>query len=310
MLVARILTTWAGVGAVAIGAAYAQNPPVVRSQIVDGAIQRAPDEAPLPAQTPVLTVNQAGLFDAHLRGVPLPEAMRMLSLQARRNITVSESVNATVTADLYQLTFEEALEALLTPGGYVWFPRGKFVYVCTPEEQVTAVNAGRNRELRIFELNFIPAADVRPWNMWGHATAQIFGSVSPTMHWDFGLKHEMRWLERWRLTYYGCCEPLDVKMNILRKIPNLRKISVSPWVNPERAVREIGTDYVVSRKPTPAWLAEDTWRPEAARADLVQFLETARGCQVEVIMKDISTVRYQPQRLWEWEKMAMEVVQE
>jgi hypothetical protein len=24
-------------------------------------------------------------------------------------------------------------------------------------------------------------------------------------------------------------------------------------------------------------------------------------------MKDISTVRYQPQRLWEWEKIAMDV---
>jgi hypothetical protein len=114
------------------------------------------------------------------------------------------------------------------------------------------------------------------------------------MHWDFALKHEMRWLERWRLTYYGCCEPLDVKMSILREIPNLRKISVSPWVNSERAVEEIGTDYVVSRKPTPAWLAEDVWRPETARADLVQFLEVAKGCHVEVIMKDVSTVRYEP----------------
>jgi hypothetical protein len=59
-------------------------------------------------------------------------------------------------------------------------------------------------------------ACVRPWNLCGNATAQIFGSVSPGMHWDFGLKHEMRWLERWRLTYYGCCEPLDAKMSILR----------------------------------------------------------------------------------------------
>ena len=27
-------------------------------------------------------------------------------------------------------------------------------------------------------------------------------------------------------------------------------------------------------------------------------------------MKDISTVRYHPQRLWEWEKIAMEVAEE
>ena len=146
---------------------------------------------------------------------------------------------------------------------------------------------------------------VRPQNMWGSATAQIFGSVSPKMHWEFALRHEMRWLERWGLTYYGCCEPLDIKMEILRRIPNLRKVSISPWVNLDRAVGAVGTDYVLSRKPSPAVLAEDTWRPEAARNDLEQFLEKARGCRVEIIMKDISTVRYQPQRLWEWEKIAI-----
>jgi hypothetical protein len=147
-----------------------------------------------------------------------------------------------------------------------------------------------------------------PANMWGNATAQIFGSVSPRMHWDFALKHEMRWLNRWGLTYYGCCEPLDVKMGILHEIPNLRKVSVSPWVNTERAVRAIGGDYVLSRKPTPAFMAEDSWRPDAARADLSAFMDQARGLPVEIIMKDISTVCYRPQRLWEWEKIAMSVV--
>jgi hypothetical protein len=149
-----------------------------------------------------------------------------------------------------------------------------------------------------------------PKDLWGSATAQIFVGVSPEMHWEFALQHEIRWLERWGLTYYGCCEPLDVKMDILRRIPNLRKISVSHWVDIDRAVSEMGTDYVLSRKPTPAGLAEDDWRPGLARQQLREFLEKARGCQIEIIMKDISTVRYQPQRLWEWEKMAMELAEE
>jgi hypothetical protein len=29
-----------------------------------------------------------------------------------------------------------------------------------------------------------------------------------------------------------------------------------------------------------------------------------------VIMKDISTVRYEPQRLWEWSRMAMELTEQ
>jgi hypothetical protein len=151
---------------------------------------------------------------------------------------------------------------------------------------------------------------VLPHNMWGCSNAQIFSEVSPEMHWEFALKHDMRWLERFGLTYYGCCEPLDKKMDILRRIPNLRKISVSPWCDIDRAIDEIGADYVISYKPNPAILAESQWRPENARADIRQVIEKAGGkSHIEFIMKDISTVRYQPQRLWEWAAIAMEEVE-
>jgi hypothetical protein len=154
-------------------------------------------------------------------------------------------------------------------------------------------------------------AHVRPHNMWGCSNAQIFSEVSPAMQWEFAVKHDLRWLARWGLTYYGCCEPLDQKIEILRRIPNLRKISASPWCNVERLVEKVGADYILSRKPSPAVLAGDVWHPEWAREDMRSFLEKAGSpCHVELIMKDISTVRYQPQRLWEWAAIAMEVAEE
>ena len=170
-------------------------------------------------------------------------------------------------------------------------------------------SGGYGHSSRLPGANYDPD-HVQPQNMWGNATAQIFGSVSSRMHWEFALKHEMRWLERWGLTYYGCCEPLDIKMGLMRRIPNLRKISMSPWVDVGRAVKLVGSDYVFSRKPTPAVFAEDAWQPELARQQLRDFLEQARGCRIEIIMKDISTVRYQPQRLWEWAQIAMELAEE
>ncbi len=53
--------------------------------------------------------------------------------------------------------------------------------------------------------------------------------------------------------------------------------------------------------------------PDGAKgggANLREVLKRARGCRVELIMKDISTVRYEPQRLREWETIAMDVLEE
>ena len=56
-------------------------------------------------------------------------------------------------------------------------------------------------------------------------------------------------------------------------------------------------------------LAKEYWSPEEARHELVTMLEIARRhkCTVEIIMKDISTVHNEPQRLWEWVQIAEEV---
>ena len=154
------------------------------------------------------------------------------------------------------------------------------------------------------------AANVKPINMWGCSNAQIFSEVSPDMHWEFALRHDLRWLERFGLTYYGCCEPLHNKIDLLRKIPNLRKISISPWCDIPSVISQVQSDYVISQKPSPAILAESDWQPEKARADIKKVLEEANGnCHIEFIMKDISTVRHDPKRLWQWSQIAMEEVQ-
>jgi len=87
----------------------------------------------------------------------------------------------------------------------------------------------------------------------------------------------------------------------------LRILAVSPWCDLEKMVSEMGRDYVLSIKPSPAILAEDDSCPGRARATLRRIMEITEGrAHVEIIMKDISTVRYQPQRLWEWAQIAME----
>ncbi|HOQ29735.1 MAG TPA: hypothetical protein PLH36_13435, partial [Armatimonadota bacterium] len=68
-------------------------------------------------------------------------------------------------------------------------------------------------------------------------------------------------------------------------------------------------DFVLSRKPNPAFLAAETWDPAAVERDLRETRDACarHNCPLEFILKDISTVRYQPQRLWEWSEIAMRV---
>jgi hypothetical protein len=156
------------------------------------------------------------------------------------------------------------------------------------------------------------ASAVRAKDLWGSGAAQIFSDVSPRMHWEFSLKYELRWMSRFGLTYYGCCDPLHRKMAILEKVPNLRKVSMSPWVNIDEAVANVAGRYVFSHKPNPAVFAETTWNLDKARHDLETVLDKAKahGCVVEVIMKDVSTVRYEPERLWQWAQMASELTEQ
>ena len=139
--------------------------------------------------------------------------------------------------------------------------------------------------------------------------AQMFATVSPGMFKEFEVDYASRICERFGLVYYGCCDPLDGKMAEVRMIPNVRKVSMSPWVNEERGAAEIGGDFVYSRKPSPALLATDHFSPEKVRADLAATRAVCEkyGCPLEFILKDISTVRYEPQRLFEWARIAMQV---
>jgi hypothetical protein len=186
------------------------------------------------------------------------------------------------------------------------------------QQNLLTLNSGYNRigSGGLGYTNELPQPDydpgrVRAKDLWGFSAAQIFSDVSPRMHWEFALQYEIRWLSRFGLNYYGCCDPLHRKMDILERIPNLRKVSMSPWVQVDEAVANVGDRYVFSYKPNPAGFSEATWHLDAAKHELETVLTKARahGCVVEVIMKDISTLRYEPQRLWEWSEMAAEVTQ-
>ncbi|MBM4142604.1 MAG: hypothetical protein FJ225_03280 [Lentisphaerae bacterium] len=153
----------------------------------------------------------------------------------------------------------------------------------------------------------LPAPDCtgrfRPKDVWGRCAAQIFAAVSPDMHDEFDLAYNQQLFNDCGLLYYGCCEPMDRKIDILRKrFKNLRKISITPWADARRAAEAIGRDYVMAAKPNPAFVATATFNPEPVKQEIARYCEACRACgtTVEFVLKDISTIANNPGNLTRW----------
>lgn len=147
-------------------------------------------------------------------------------------------------------------------------------------------------------------------NVWGRGLAQILSTVSPEMHDEFDVQYMVGALEPFGLVYYGCCEPLDRKIDILRKIKNLRKISISPWADVSMAAEAMGKDYVASIKPNPAAVAVSSLDTDMVKKDTMRAIHACEknGTPFEVILKDISTVGKNPGNLIEWHTVVMDTI--
>ena len=152
--------------------------------------------------------------------------------------------------------------------------------------------------------------NVKLKNIWGRGVAQIFASVSPVMHEEFEIYYAKKVLESHGLVYYGCCEPLDRKIDIVRQIKNLRKISITPWANINIAAEAIGKDYVVAVKPNPATLSLKNLDEKAVRDEITNLYNACykNSCSFEFTLKDISSSGGNPKNLSKWAEIAMSIV--
>jgi hypothetical protein len=138
----------------------------------------------------------------------------------------------------------------------------------------------------------------------------MFASVSPAMHDEFEIEYAKEYFDGFGLVYYGCCEPLHDKIDIVKKLPNLRKISITPWADVRKSAEQMGADYVLSRKPNPATVGVPHLDEEDLRRDILETLTVCRenNTPCEFILKDISSACYNPDNLSRWEQVVMETV--
>ena len=145
-------------------------------------------------------------------------------------------------------------------------------------------------------------------DMWCLTESQETVGVSPEQFEEFVFPYQLPLQERFGLNCYGCCEPLQSRWHVVKRIPRLRRVSVSPWADQRKMAEMLQGEYVYSRKPAPSMLAVPHIDEDAVRADIRETLDLTRGCVLELIMKDNHTLGHNPDNIVRWTAIAREEI--
>lgn len=144
---------------------------------------------------------------------------------------------------------------------------------------------------------------------WVWPESQETSTVSPEMFNEFYLPYIAEVSNMFGLAYYGCCEPVDDRIEHIKKaIPGLRTVSISGWNDFRRIGDALGKDYVHCKKPNPTFLSgkEPDWA--SARKDLEDSWAACPGGNMEFVVRDVYDIDGDMNRLSEWVRMAKDVV--
>ena len=156
----------------------------------------------------------------------------------------------------------------------------------------------------------LPAKDfdgkVRACDLWAFAEAQETLMISNEMFKEFVFPYQKKLLSRFGLVHYGCCEPLNNRWDVLSSLPNLRRVSVSPWADKADMAEKLGSKYIYSLKVPPMEITGESMDDELVRKNLREVLHITRNCNVEIIMQDTHTLSGKPEHAIRWSNIAME----
>ena len=143
---------------------------------------------------------------------------------------------------------------------------------------------------------------VRLRDIWGMSQGQDLVGVSPSILDEFFMPYLIPVMERFGLTCYGCCEPMHDKLDVVMKIPHLRRLSVSPWADVRKCAEGVGNRCILSCKPNPTAISTDHVDETAMTGQMTEMFRIGRdnGCIMEVLMKDLHTVHGDTGRLRRW----------
>jgi hypothetical protein len=121
---------------------------------------------------------------------------------------------------------------------------------------------------------------------YGYLESQESAGVSAEMFDEFLMPHFSKLAAKFKLLKFGCCEAVHNLMPVLRRLPGLRKVSVTPWCDLDVLVETCPADIIWCRKPIPLKLCGTTFDSNDLRAHLQETLDKGAGHFVEFVYRD------------------------
>jgi hypothetical protein len=130
-------------------------------------------------------------------------------------------------------------------------------------------------------------------SLWVFMASQETSVVSPKMFDEFILSYQKPIMAEFGLVAYGCCEDLGRKIPMLKTIPNLRRVAVTPFADVKACAEQLGSDYICSWRPSPADMVAygfDEDRVATAVREATHAFR-ANNCRFDTCLKDVETVQ-------------------
>ena len=147
-----------------------------------------------------------------------------------------------------------------------------------------------------------PAPNSKPVSrkeLWLFAASQETGAVSPEMFDEFMFSYQEPIMREFALVSYGCCEDLSRKIRFLKRLPNLRRVAVTPFADLKACAEQLGDKYVCSWRPSPADMVAYGFDIDRVKKTVREARDIfrANGCRFDVCLKDVETVQHDESRL-------------
>jgi hypothetical protein len=139
--------------------------------------------------------------------------------------------------------------------------------------------------------------------VWAWSEAQETEGISPALFAELFLPSMAKLARQAGLVYYGCCERVDDRIDLIRKaIPSIRAVSCSPWTDVDRLAERLGTGAVLSKKPTASYVSGSEERVDAIEEETRRTVAAARrnGTPLEIVFRDLYTVGGDRAKLSRW----------